>query len=186
VYLCDSYGLHEVAEYWRQVVTINEYQKKRFANNMIKAMFNTITGKKIALLGFAFKKDTGDVREAAAAYVSKYLLEEKATVVVYDPKVSEEAMLEELHYTCNVDEKTMPDLKKLLSITNEDVYAVAANSHALAVVTEWDEFKTLDYERIFKSMVKPAFIFDGRNILDHAALRKIGFEVHAIGKVFEA
>jgi UDPglucose 6-dehydrogenase len=186
VYLCESYGLHEVAEYWRQVVTMNDYQKKRFANNMIKAMFNTITGKKIALLGFAFKKDTGDVRETAAAWVAKYLLEEKASVHIYDPKVSEEAMYEEFHYTCDLSEKTMPDLKKNVSITSKDVYAVAAGAHALAVVTEWDEFKTLDYVRIYESMVKPAFIFDGRNILDHAALRKIGFEVHAIGKVFDA
>jgi UDPglucose 6-dehydrogenase len=186
VYLCESYGLHEVAEYWRQVCTINDYQKKRFANNMIKAMFNTITGKKIAMLGFAFKKDTGDVRETAAAYVSKYLIEERAFVHVYDPKVSEEAMFEELKYTCNVDEKTQPDLKKLISITSTDVYATAKDAHALAIMTEWDEFKTLDYTKIYDSMVKPAFIFDGRNILDHAALRKIGFEVHAIGKVFEA
>jgi len=186
VYLCESYGLHEVADYWRQVVTMNDYQKKRFANNMIKAMFNTITGKKIALLGFAFKKDTGDVRETAAAWVSKYLLDEKASVHVYDPKVSSESMFEELNYTCDVNEKTMPDLKKNITITNTDVYAVCKDAHALAIVTEWDEFKTLDYKRIYDSMVKPAFLFDGRNILDHNALRKIGFEVHAIGKVYDA
>jgi len=152
---------------------------------MIKAMFNSITGKKIALLGFAFKKDTGDVRETAAAYIAKYLLEERANVHVYDAKVSEEAMFEELKYTNNLDEKSFPDLKKLIHITNSDVYATAKDAHALAIVTEWDEFKTLDYDRIYASMVKPAFIFDGRNILDHEKLRKIGFEVHAIGKVYE-
>jgi len=149
-------------------------------------MFNTITGKKIALLGFAFKKDTGDVRETAAAWVAKYLLDEKASVHIYDPKVSEEAMFEELNYTCDVNEKTMSDLKKNIHITNKDVYAVAKDAHAIAIVTEWDEFKTLDYYKIYDSMVKPAFLFDGRNILDHAALRKIGFEVHAIGKVYNA
>jgi len=186
VYLCQSYGLHEVAEYWNQVVKINDYQMKRFANNMIKNMFNTITGKKITLLGFAFKKDTGDVRETAAAYVAKYLLEERASIAVYDAKVSADSMFEELKYTNGVDETTIPELKKLITITNTDVYAAATGAHALAVMTEWDEFKTLDYERIFSVMVKPAFIFDGRNILDHAKLRKIGFEVHAIGKVFEA
>lgn len=186
VYLCETYGLHEVAEYWRQVVTMNDYQKKRFAMRMIRAMFNTITGKKLTLLGFAFKKDTGDVRETAAAYVAKYLLDERAKVNIYDPQVSEEEMLKELDYTLNVSEKTYPGLKDMLSISNEDVYNVAENSHCLAVMTEWDEFKTLDYERLYASMVKPAFIFDGRNILDHAALRKIGFEVHAIGKIFDA
>jgi UDPglucose 6-dehydrogenase len=186
VYLCETYGLHEVAEYWRQVVTMNDYQKKRFAMRMIRAMFNTITGKKLTLLGFAFKKDTGDVRETAAAYVAKYLLDERAKINIYDPKVSEEEMLKELDYTLNVSEKTYPGLKDMISISNEDVYKVAENSHCLAVMTEWDEFKTLDYERLYASMVKPAFIFDGRNILDHAALRKIGFEVHAIGKIFDA
>jgi len=185
VYLCESYGLHEVAEYWRQVVKMNDYQKKRFAMRMIRAMFNTITGKKLTLLGFAFKKDTGDVRETAAAYVSKYLLDERANVTVYDPKVSEEEMFKELAYTLNVKEETYPGLKKMITITNTDVYAAAKDSHCLAIMTEWDEFKTLDYEKLYDSMVKPAFIFDGRNILDHAALKKIGFEVHAIGKILE-
>ena len=153
---------------------------------MISAMFNTITGKKLTLLGFAFKKDTGDVRETAAAYVAKYLLDERATLTVYDPKVSEEEMFHELDYTCNMTEATLPGLKKLITISNTDVYACAKDSHCLAIMTEWDEFKTLDYERLYDTMMKPAFIFDGRNILDHAKLRKIGFEVHAIGKVFEA
>lgn len=185
VYLCESYGLTEVAEYWRQVVVMNDYQKKRFAMRMIKAMFNTITGKKLTLLGFAFKKDTGDVRETAAAYVSKYLLDERARVNIYDPKVTAEEMFKELDYTLKVNEKNYPGLKDMITISNEDVYATAKDSHCLAIMTEWDEFKTLDYERLYASMVKPAFVFDGRNILDHAALRKIGFEVHAIGKIFE-
>lgn len=177
VYLCESFGLKEVSEYWQQVVDINDYQKRRFAHKMVKTMFNTVTGKKIALLGFAFKKDTGDTRETATAYVSKYLLEEQSKLSIYDPKVKEEDMWYELKYAgCNQEEA-----KKLITY-QPDVYAACSDSHAIAVLTEWDEFKTLDYEKIYKNMKKPAFFFDGRNIVDHEKLRKIGFEVFAIGK----
>jgi len=142
-------------------------------------MFNTVTAKRIAILGFAFKKDTGDTRETAAAYVTKYLLEERASVVVYDPKVVQEEMDHELTYV-GVDLKAANTQKDLSR--EADVYAACKGAHAIAICTEWDEFKTLDYARIYKDMVKPAFLFDGRNIIDHAKLRKIGFEVHAIGK----
>jgi UDPglucose 6-dehydrogenase len=175
-YLCESFGLTEVSKYWQSVVDINDYQKHRFAKNMIQTMFNTITGKKIALYGFAFKADTGDVRETAAASVAKYLLAEEARVCIYDPKVKDEEMWAELKYA-GVD---VVEAKQYL--TRADAYESANGAHAIAVVTEWKEFKTLDYDRIYASMAKPAFIFDGRNILDHAALRKIGFKVFAIGK----
>jgi len=181
VYLCRSYGLTEVAEYWQGVVSMNDWQKQRFARTMVSRMFNTITGKRIALLGFAFKKDTGDARESAAAYVAKALLEERAELHVFDPKVKRVAMLEEMEYTCGVTEETLPGLGKLM-LTEESAYEACAGSHAVAVLTEWDMFKTLDWHRVFDSMVKPAFVFDGRNILDHRALRTIGFEVYAIGK----
>lgn len=181
VYLCRSYGLTEVAEYWQGVVSMNDWQKQRFARTMVSRMFNTITGKRIALLGFAFKKDTGDARESAAAYVAKALLEERAELHVFDPKVKRVAMLEEMEYTCGVTEETLPGLGKLM-LTDDSAYEACAGSHAVAVLTEWDMFKTLDWHRVFDSMVKPAFVFDGRNILDHRALRTIGFEVYAIGK----
>ena len=181
VYLCESFGLSEVAEYWQQVVSMNDYQKERFAKVMVKKMFNTITGKKITLPGFAFKKDTGDTRETAAAYVAKYLIAEQAKLTVFDPKVAIEDMFQELNYSCDVNERTFPRLKELIKM-EPDVYAACKQSHALAVMTEWDMFKTLDYERIFADMAKPAFIFDGRNVLDHKRLREIGFEVYAIGK----
>jgi UDPglucose 6-dehydrogenase len=181
VYLCESRGLPEVAAYWQQVISMNDYQKARFANHMVESMFGSVTGKRVALLGFAFKKDTGDVRESAAAYVAKALLAERADIRVFDPKVSRVSMLEELDYTCGVNEATTPDLAKLLT-TEAEVYAACAGSHAVAVMTEWDMFKTLDWASIFASMVQPAFVFDGRNILDHAALRRIGFQVYAVGK----
>lgn len=177
VYLCESFGLDTVAQYWQGVVDMNNYQKERFTRTMVKKMFNTVTGKKIALLGFAFKKDTGDTRETAAAAVCKNLLAEQALVSVYDPKVVQAEMDHELKYAgCDVSM-----MEKYLK-REEDVYTACNGSHALAVVTEWDEFKTLDYQKIYDSMEKPAFVFDGRNILDHDALRAIGFEVFAIGK----
>lgn len=177
VYICESFGLHECANYWQQVVDMNNYQKGRFAKQMVRQMFNTVTGKKITILGFAFKKDTGDTRETASAHVCNSLLDEQAIISVYDPKVKEEDMLEALeHEGCN-----MEMVKKHLTLY-QDVYEACKGAHALAVLTEWDMFKELDYQRVFENMVKPAFVFDGRNILDQDMLRKIGFESFALGK----
>lgn len=181
VYLCETYGLNECAEYWNQVIVMNDYQKKRFTEKMVSSMFNTVTGKKIAILGYAFKKDTGDVRETPSMFVVRDLVLEQAKIHVYDPQVSREDMWIEMDYTCGMSEKTHPGLEQAVT-TSPDAYSACDGAHAFAVLTEWDEFKTLDFERIYKGMAKPAFVFDGRNILDHAKLREIGFEVHAIGK----
>lgn len=181
VYICETFGLHEIAEYWNQVVKMNDYQKVRFAQKMVSRMFNTVTGKKIALLGFAFKKDTGDARETPAGFVIRDLLSERAKLHVYDPQVSRETMLEELSYTLGITHKTEPELDNLLVTSPSHIDAVTG-AHAIAVLTEWDEFTNYDYEQIYSVMSKPAFIFDGRNVLDHAKLRRIGFEVYAIGK----
>ena len=181
VYLAETYGLPEVAEYWKWVVRMNDYQKERFARRVIHDMFDTVAGKHLAMFGYAFKKDTGDTRETAAAYVSKILLEEQAHIVAYDPKTTETSMYMELEYTCGVSEATCPQLKKDMQMV-KDPYEAAKGAHAILVMTEWDMFKDLDYERIYADMQKPAFLFDGRNILDYAKLRKIGFQVYAIGK----
>jgi len=177
VYLCESFGLAEVAQYWQGVVDMNEYQKDRFAQKIVRTMFNTVTGKKIAVLGFAFKKDTGDVRETASASVCRSLLNEQAQLAVYDPKVNVSEMMYELKYA-----KCDEDLLEKYLKPNEDVYEACKDAHAIVICTEWDMFKDLDWTRIYSDMVKPAFVFDGRNILDHSALRTIGFEVFAIGK----
>ncbi len=170
VYLCQHYGLTEVATYWEQVVTMNEYQEDRFAKKMSSTMFNTVAGKRIAVFGFAFKADTGDTRESPAIRVCRYLIEERAAVVVTDPKALENA------------KKDLADLAG--KITYEpDPYKAAEGAHALAVITDWEDYATLDYKRIYDSMVKPAFIFDGRNCLDHKTLFEIGFNVHPIGKI---
>ena len=181
VYICESFGLREVADYWHQVVLMNDYQKRRFAHKIVKAMFNTITGKKIAIFGFAFKKDTGDTRESSAAYVMRDLLEERALLSVYDPQVTREQMFTEFEYTLNVSEQTLPGLSGMIS-TETSAITAATGAHAIAILTEWDEFTAYDYKQIYEVMSKPAFLFDGRNILPHDELRKIGFEVYAIGK----
>lgn len=181
VYLCETYGLHECAAYWNQVIQMNDYQKKRFSEIMVEKMFNTVTGKKIAILGFAFKKDTGDVRETPAMFVVRDLIQEQAKIHVYDPQVTRENMWVEMNYTCNVNTTTVPNLEQAVT-TSPDAYTACSGAHALAIMTEWDAFKTLDYQKIYSTMAKPAFVFDGRNILDHDKLREIGFEVYAIGK----
>jgi len=169
VYLCETYGLHEVASYWEHVVEMNEHQQARFVSNMILALFNTIAGKRIALFGAAFKANTSDTRESPALTVCRGLLEEHAQVVMSDPHALDNA---------RVDLGDQADRV----IFELDPYAAAEGAHAIAIMTEWSQYKELDYQAIFASMVKPAFIFDGRNILDHKRLYEIGFNVHAIGK----
>jgi len=181
VYLCETYGLDECAAYWNQVIQLNDYQKKRFSAKMVSKMFNTVTGKKLSIFGYAFKKDTGDVRETPSMFIVRDLVQEGAKVFVYDPQVSREDMFIEMAYTCNVTKENTPRLEESIT-TSTCPYEAAEGSHAIAILTEWDEFKDYDYSRIYESMAKPAFVFDGRNILDHAALREIGFEVYAIGK----
>lgn len=181
VYLCETYGLSECANYWNQVVLMNDFQKKRFSSKIVAKMFNTVTGKKICMLGYAFKKDTGDVRETPSMFVLRDLIQEQAKIHVYDPQVKREDMWSELDYTCDMNATNTPGLEESV-VTATDPYEACAGAHALCVLTEWDVFKTYDYTKIYASMAKPAFIFDGRNLLDHDALRKIGFEVHSIGK----
>lgn len=180
IYLSESYGLHECAQYWRHVIYINDFQKKRFSEKVVQMMFNTVTGKKIAMLGYSFKKDTGDVRETPSMYVLKDLMHEEAVMHVFDPAVKRSDLIAELDSTCNVNYYNTPNLDQLC-VTCKDPMEACKDAHALLIMTDWDEFKTYDYEKIYKSMAKPAFIYDGRNLLDHEALREMGFEVHAIG-----
>ncbi len=172
VYLCEHFGLPEVASYWAQVVEMNDYQKRRFARRIVRSAFNTVSGKRIALLGYAFKKDTNDTRETAARYVAGDLLEEQANIAIYDPRVEPSKIMHELGVSQDSTQ---------VSIC-ADAYEACRDAHVVAVITEWDEFRDLDYRRIYEKMYKPAFLFDGRNILDLDAIRAIGFEAHGIGK----
>jgi UDPglucose 6-dehydrogenase len=169
VYLCEHYGLRDVADYWQAVLKINDFQVQRFVANMVARLFNTVAGKRIALFGFAFKADTGDTRESPAIHVARKLVEERAVVVITDPQALENAR------------RDLADLSGRVQF-EPDPYAAADGAHAIAVLTEWSRFRDLDYRRIFRGMVKPAFVFDGRNLLDHQALFDIGFNVYPIGR----
>lgn len=173
VYLSEHFGLPEVAAYWDHVVRMNDWQKRRFATKIVRTLYNSVADKKIAVLGFAFKKDTNDTRESAAISVVRDLLAEQAHVTVYDPKVPPSEIRRE---------STVAGAEGSRLTIADSAYAAAEKAHALVVVTEWDEFKTLDFRKLFDAMQKPAFVFDGRNILPHAALEALGFRVYAIGK----
>jgi UDPglucose 6-dehydrogenase len=177
VYIAKSYGLNEVADYWEQVIIMNDHQKRRFAKNISTTLYNTVAGKKITFLGWAFKKDTNDTRESAAIYVADDLLNEQANIAVFDPKVNQKQMLSDLDYLGS--RKPSENQKQLTAYDNP--YEACHQAHAIAVLTEWDEFKSYDWQKIYDQMLKPAFIFDGRNILDRKALEKIGFVYKAIG-----
>ena len=169
VYLCEYYGLHEVAQYWEQVIKMNEYQQHRFVRKIVENMFNTVADKKIAVFGFAFKADTGDTRESPAISICRLLRDERANLAVFDPKAINNAKLDLADITEGIE-------------YFEDPYLAAKDAHAVLILTEWKEFKTYDYKRIFDSMAKPAFIFDGRNILEHESLFELGFNVYPLGR----
>lgn len=177
VYIAKSYGLHEVADYWEQVIIMNDHQKRRFSNNIVQTLYNTVSDKKITFLGWAFKKDTNDTRESAAIYVADDLINEHAKIAVYDPKVSNKKIIDDLNYL-----ETRSAELNLNSVKSFDnPYEACNNAHAIAVLTEWDEFINYDWQKIYDSMQKPAFIFDGRNLLNASELRAIGFVYQAIG-----
>jgi len=190
VYLCRHFNLPEVADYWEQVIKMNDYQKHRFAKNIIDKLFNTVSGKKIAFLGWAFKKDTNDTRESAAIYIADELLQDRAEIHVYDPKVTSEQIYADLEYlqTHRVGEYveqgeslTVEEIKRLVTV-HTTPYSAMGSAHAIAILTEWDEFKTYNWEKVYDKMLKPAFVFDGRNVVGKDQLAKIGFEVYNIGR----
>lgn len=185
VYLCEYYGLKEVAEYWQQVVAMNDYQKRRFVDRIVRTMFNTVSSKKISIFGFAFKKDTNDTRESAAIFICRDLLRERAKLSICDPKCSERQVINELrNVMLGEDGRLSAESEKLLKENVEFVTNTTdavSGAHAIAILTEWDEFKSLDYKAIYAKMQKPAFIFDGRNILKNMKLAEQGFSYSGIG-----
>lgn len=177
VYIAKAYGLNEVADYWEQVIIMNDHQKRRFSHKIVNTLYNTVSGKKIAFLGWAFKKDTNDTRESAAIYVADDLINEQAELFVFDPKVAEKQILSDLDY---LGSRTSEENKQQVTVA-ENPYDACKDAHAIAVLTEWDEFRSYDWKKIYDNMMKPAFVFDGRNILDAKQLTEIGFIYKGIG-----
>lgn len=184
VYLCRHFTLPEVADYWEQVVKINDYQKHRFAKNIIETLFNTVSGKKITFLGWAFKKDTNDTRESAAIYVAWELIQDKAEIHVYDPRVTARQITDDLTWLADIYPDISTSLNELSGqiVVHFEPYKAMENAHAIAILTEWDEFKTYNWQKVYQNMRKPAFVFDGRNILDMNLMHETGFEYHCIGR----
>lgn len=178
VYLAESFSLPEVAVYWRRVVEINDYQKDRFVKKIVHAMFDSVSNKKICVFGLAYKNNTGDTRETTAGAVIKALLVERAHLAVYDPHVRREDMVDELAR----QGMSETDWHGRLTFFS-DAYEAGKDAHAICVLNEWEHLASLDYDKIYAQMTKPAFFFDGRNVLPHAKLRALGAEVHAVGKV---
>ena len=167
VYLCKHFGLDEVAEYWHQVVKINDYQKNRFAKKIIKGLNGTVNQKKITLLGWAFKKDTNDSRESAAIYVADVLLEEGAELHVFDPMVKEARIHQDLTalWEARNDSKKEIESKLKCCVVQHEHSLALEYSFAAAILTEWDEFKSYDWDSIADKMMQPAKVYDGRNVL---------------------
>jgi UDPglucose 6-dehydrogenase len=177
VYISKAFGLNEVADYWEQVIIMNDHQKRRFSKNIVQTLYNTVSGKKITFLGWAFKKDTNDTRESAAIYVADDLINEQARIALFDPKVEQKQVLSDLNYL----DTRQPEENANSITTFQNPYEACADAHAIAILTEWDEFKTYDWQKIYDSMLKPAFVFDGRNLLDAEKMRAIGFVYQSIG-----
>lgn len=178
VYIARSYNLTAVADYWEQVIIMNDHQKTRFAEKIIQTMYNTVNGKHIAFLGWAFKKDTNDTRESAAIYVANHLLDEEANILVYDPKVSAEQIYKDLDY---LGTRSPEDNRRLVKVV-DNPYEALDGAHAVAVLTEWDAFKTYDWAKIKERMKRPSFVFDGRKLLNRKKLEDLGFTYYAIGE----
>ena len=177
VYISKAFGLNEVADYWEQVIIMNDHQKRRFSKNIVQTLYNTVSGKKITFLGWAFKKDTNDTRESAAIYVADDLINEQANIGLFDPKVSYQQVINDLDYL--ETRSSEENIKYIKSFENP--YEACKDAHAVAILTEWDEFKNYDWQKIYDSMLKPAFVFDGRNLLDATKMKEIGFVYQAIG-----
>lgn len=178
-YIAKSYGLKEVANYWEQVILMNDHQKRRFAHNIVKTLYNTVSDKKVAFLGWAFKKDTNDTRESPAVYVAEELLLEQAKISVWDPKVKDAQIYIDVNALGSIKAEEVDDRLEV----SANAYEACKNSHAIAVLTEWEEFNTYDWQRIYNNMHKPAFVFDGRGgVLDKNRLQEIGFVYYRIGE----
>lgn len=182
VYICECLNLPEVAHYWMQVITMNQHQKDRFAKRIVSCLFNSITNKALAIYGFAFKKNTGDTRESPSIDVCVHLLEEGARLNIFDPKVDREQIYRDLSNPAL--SSIEPNRVRELVTIYDDPYEATRDTHAIVLLTEWDMFKDLDYERMYRSMLKPAWVFDGRKFLNHEKLISLGFHTETIGRKY--
>ena len=178
VYLCEYYNLNEVAKYWEQVLTINNWQKDRISKVIVNSLFGTVSDKKLAILGFSFKANTNDTRNSACIKICKDLLEEGAFLSIYDPKVSKRQIEEDLG---SQSENSLTEVNDSIWSYADSIEKAINDSHAIIILTDWSEFKDLKWNLLFKKMKRPAWIFDTRYIINVKYLEKIGFNVWQIG-----
>ena len=169
-HLCRHYGLDSIANYWEQVLSINQWQKKRISNLVVEKLFGTVTGKKILLLGFAFKANTNDTRESPAIEISKNLIENGAHLNINDPKVNIKQIEQEL----SIKEFEENPLSHGRWNFEKDIYKSATNADAIIIITEWQEYRELNWQRLSSLMRKPAWIFDTRKIVPKDNLIELG------------
>tara|TARA_B100000900_G_scaffold23865_2_gene18587 strand:+ start:1751 stop:3148 length:1398 start_codon:yes stop_codon:yes gene_type:complete len=175
VYLCKVYGLNEVAEFWHQIVKINDFQKKRFTKRVLDAFDNKISGISISVLGWAYKKNTNDSRESASIYISSDLLEKGAVLNIYDPMVKKERIMMDLKMVLekrNINNKQVNKLLDNVHCTNR-LNESFLNTKGIAIMTEWDEFKAINWNKILTNQKQYPIVFDGRNIIQNKSNHKL-------------
>ena len=184
VYLCESFGLRDAAEYWNQVIKMNDSQQRRIVERLFTAMFNTIANKKIAIFGFAFKADTGDTRETPAGEVVRMLFQEHARIAITDPKALDNAKIDLADLIKSQTDCDSTDFAHRTGTLafESDPYKAAADADAVLVMTDWKLYPSLDWQKLYNAMRKPALVFDTRNCLESEKLAAIGFRVLNIGK----
>ncbi len=175
VYIARSFGLEKVADYWEQILIINKHQRNRFAKNIIGCIKENNLKPRVLILGWAFKKNTNDTRESAAIYVANNLLNENIEIYIHDPKVKRSQVDFDLSNLNPYYDKSLVNFK-------DDPLSDISEHNIIAIITEWDEFKYYNWKKIYSKIKKPAYIFDGRNILEVEKIRKIGFNYIGIGR----
>ncbi len=178
VYICNYYGLTEVANYWEQIIKINDWQQKRISTIIVKKLFGTISEKKISIMGFSFKANTNDTRESPSIRICKDLINEGANLSIYDPKVTYGQIKKELN-TPNLDKGETRDVSTW--IFSNSIEDACKDADAIIITTEWEEFKKINWEKIHKITRKPTWIFDTRNIIDEKLVKNFGFNIWKLG-----
>ena len=186
VYLCRHFGLPEVSRYWEAVVNLNTWHQERIATKVIEKLFGTVDGKKISILGFSFKANTNDTRESPAIKISKILLEEGAHLKINDPKVSKKQISKDLN-SIQIDlEKNQADRNSPESNGSweycEDLKETFIGCDAILIITDWQNYRNLNWKEICSLMRKPAWIFDTRRIIDPSTIDQLNLNLWQIGK----
>ncbi len=177
VYLCGYYKLDAVANYWQGVVDINNWQKSRISKLIVDYLFGNVAGKKITILGFAFKSNTNDTRQSPSIQICKDLLLEGAEISIYDPKVEEEKMENDLKFvSCEVEAEWQ---------RKDSIEEASKDSDAIVVLTDWAEFNSINWEFIYTIMRKPSWVFDTRSCINYEKAKKAGFNVWMLGNSIE-